>query len=427
VKREIIGAQTGHFSWGALGKSVLVGAATGAAFGGLGKVFGAVGGRLASTGAGRFLSGVADRVASSGAGRVFSSVSGGVDAVLGSVRGFGASARGAADGLLSRGGGREVEAGVTDAAEGGEGAVCPVHSFAAATPVLLANGHVKPISQVAAGDKVSNTAPGKGKTETHTVKRVIVTHNDHAFVDLAIASVDAHGRPAGAGKLTTTDHHPFYVVNRAAFVEAAHLRPGDRLQEPGGQTAEVLTVHRYIATAVTYDLTINGLHTYYVQAGETLVLVHNCGSARFTADSSGEVQDNDPELDGAIGRLGERRLEAVESAGKRTRPGTLSEMQTTTPSGLIVVSYGRSGFEDEINSSLQSVYAEEDVPHGRCSEMDCLNKVLNMNLDPEGSVVTTMGLLSKRLGRSLDGELLNPCKACGRVLGRFGVSSTGAR
>jgi hypothetical protein len=47
---------------------------------------------------------------------------------------------------------------------------------------------------------------------------------------------------AGVGKLTTTDHHPFYDITQAAFVDASQLRPGDRLQEPGGRTAEILDV-----------------------------------------------------------------------------------------------------------------------------------------------------------------------------------------
>ncbi|HEX6468965.1 MAG TPA: polymorphic toxin-type HINT domain-containing protein [Streptosporangiaceae bacterium] len=80
------------------------------------------------------------------------------------------------------------------------------------------------------------------------------------------------------GTLTTTDRHPFYDVTRAAFVDAAGLKPGDRLQRPGGHTATVLQVRRYQATQTTYDLTINDLHTYYVEAGETPVLVHNCAA-----------------------------------------------------------------------------------------------------------------------------------------------------
>jgi hypothetical protein len=41
--------------------------------------------------------------------------------------------------------------------------------------------------------------------------------------------------------------------------------------------AVVTAVRNYHAAAVTYDLTIADLHTYYVLAGDTPVLVHNTG------------------------------------------------------------------------------------------------------------------------------------------------------
>jgi hypothetical protein len=152
----------------------------------------------------------------------------------------------------------------------------------------------------------------------HTVGRVIVTTTDHDFVDVTVkpvTGVPAHsaaraaggvgvkalaGRvkaaaatvvlgagvvAAGAGlsqvpsvgaTLTTTFHHPFYDQTQHAFVDAKDLQPGDILQTPDG-TAAVTAVRAYHATRPTYDLTIDGLHTYYVVAGNAAVLVHNCG------------------------------------------------------------------------------------------------------------------------------------------------------
>jgi Pretoxin HINT domain len=71
--------------------------------------------------------------------------------------------------------------------------------------------------------------------------------------------------PAGS-TLATTFHHPFYDVTQAAFVEAQHLHLGDQLQTPTG-FALVTGLRDYHQTAVTYDLTIGALHTYYVSAG----------------------------------------------------------------------------------------------------------------------------------------------------------------
>jgi hypothetical protein len=82
--------------------------------------------------------------------------------------------------------------------------------------------------------------------------------------------------PAGA-TLTTTFHHPFYDETRAAFTDAQYLHAGDILQTPDG-TAQVTAVRLFHANTTTYDLTIDGLHTYYVEAGTIPVLVHNCGT-----------------------------------------------------------------------------------------------------------------------------------------------------
>ncbi|MFE4548585.1 DNA/RNA non-specific endonuclease, partial [Streptomyces sp. NPDC056785] len=89
----------------------------------------------------------------------------------------------------------------------------------------------------------------------------------------AHASDDAKG-----AHLTTTFHHPFYDETQSAFVEAKDLHKGDVLQTPTG-TAEVTGVRLFHAHTTTYDLTIGTLHTYYVEAGDTPVLVHNCNTS----------------------------------------------------------------------------------------------------------------------------------------------------
>jgi hypothetical protein len=83
---------------------------------------------------------------------------------------------------------------------------------------------------------------------------------------------------------------------QASFVEAADIKTGDELQTASG-TAVVLAKHTYHATAVTYDLTINGLHTYYVMAGTTPVLVHNCTTDGVPHDG-GTYGPMKPSMDG---------------------------------------------------------------------------------------------------------------------------------
>ena len=189
---------------------------------------------------------------------------------------------------------------------------CKIHSFVGSTGVLMADGSSKPISQVKVGDQVGDSVPGDATLESHTVQKVIVAQTDRDFVDVSIkklatklgqaaaglalaaattlgAAGPASAAPADASTLTTTYHHPFYDVTRSAFVDAVDLHAGDQLQTADGATAAVTAVRAYHKTEVTYDLTIDGLHTYYVDAGDTAVLVHNCTKATFVADTNGTV------------------------------------------------------------------------------------------------------------------------------------------
>ncbi|MER5635621.1 Hint domain-containing protein [Kitasatospora sp. NPDC002227] len=144
----------------------------------------------------------------------------------------------------------------------------PTHSFAAGTGVLMADGSVRPIQDVRGGDEVENARPGGG-TERHRVENVFTTRTDTDFTDLTI------GGPDGRQKITGTQNHPYYDLTRQAFVEASRLTVGDRLQTVDGSVATVLAVRSYVAAMVTYALGISDLHTYFVVAGRTPVLVHN--------------------------------------------------------------------------------------------------------------------------------------------------------
>ncbi len=57
---------------------------------------------------------------------------------------------------------------------------------------------------------------------------------------------------------------------------ANELRPGMRVQTPTGAWADVTDVRRWQQQATVHNLTVTNAHTYYVVAGETPVLVHNC-------------------------------------------------------------------------------------------------------------------------------------------------------
>ncbi|MGA8114788.1 MAG: RHS repeat-associated core domain-containing protein [Actinocatenispora sp.] len=172
--------------------------------------------------------------------------------------------------------GRGVKAAADAGAEDAGGAAekvaagCP-HSFPTGTRVQLADGTSKPIDQIKIGDKIRNAKPDATKQETHRVDGVIVTTTDRDLVDITLAT------PDGPRTLTTTRHHRIWDVTTHHWTEAAHLRPGRTLQTSTAQPARIAAIRAYSDNRITYDLTINGLHTYYVKAGVATVLVHNCG------------------------------------------------------------------------------------------------------------------------------------------------------
>jgi RHS repeat-associated protein len=180
---------------------------------------------------------------------------------------------------------------------------CALMSFSAETRILMADGTTKPISQVQVGDVVLATEPENGHTSPQTVTAVWI--HDDTLVDLKLAS--------GAA-ITTTDDHPFWNATDHQWQQAQALDPGDQLLTAAGRHVAVKGLHADSSHHGTaYNLTVANLHTYYVLAGDTPVLVHNCGweapsispnrhgqltNGRYTLDSAGM----EPHVNGTPGK-----------------------------------------------------------------------------------------------------------------------------
>ncbi|MFF8401720.1 RHS repeat-associated core domain-containing protein [Streptomyces sp. NPDC015684] len=143
--------------------------------------------------------------------------------------------------------------------------------FLAGTDVLMADNTTKDIEDVKVGDEVVATDPETGHTSSRKVKRLIVTDDDKRFNKLAIATEN------GIEHLTATSGHPFWSPSEGNWTKAGELKPGMSLRTEDGDTVIIAGNHSYTRHARTYNLTVSGLHTYYVLAGETPVLVHNSG------------------------------------------------------------------------------------------------------------------------------------------------------
>ncbi|MGW7285251.1 RHS repeat-associated core domain-containing protein [Streptomyces sp. NPDC054847] len=165
---------------------------------------------------------------------------------------------------------------------------CENHSFLPAAKVLMADGSSKQIKDVVLGDKVTVTDPGTGDNSAREVVRTIVTEDDKHFVELKVAT------PDGASRLTTTVTHPFWVASEQKWIEAGDLRPGMELLTPEGERIQLTGQHFFDQRQRTHDLTIAGVHAYYVAAGTTPVLVHNCDDIALGKQ---EVDGDDMALD----------------------------------------------------------------------------------------------------------------------------------
>jgi RHS repeat-associated protein len=276
-------AQSGNFSWSALGKATLVGGIGGAAgglLGGLGgKALSWLGGKAAGALGGLLRAG-ADDAASSGLADAADGVAG--DAVSSVADDGAGQAAGAADN--PGGGADEPQAGQDES----EPESCPVrHSFAGSTLVVMADGSTKPIKDVKLGDKVKSTDPSTGADSDQSV---VLLHDNH---DTDLADVTVKAGDGTTSTLHTTWHHPFWDVTHQQWTEAEDLKPGTLLYTPDGTTEQVQSVKTWTGLQDMHDLTLATVHTYYVVAGTTPVLVHNCGNGTdprvISVDSSGEA------------------------------------------------------------------------------------------------------------------------------------------
>ncbi|MEV6491585.1 polymorphic toxin-type HINT domain-containing protein, partial [Actinoplanes sp. NPDC051633] len=221
----------------------------------------------------------------------------------------------AGGGGASRGGGSPSRAG-GGASKGGSGsggtaasrgANCAANSFVPGTSVLMADGTYRAIEDIKVGDEVLATDPELGISAARPVVALIEGSGEK---DLVAVTVDTDG-PAGSasGTVIATDGHPIWAENKGAFVDAGDLAAGDEVRTPDGDLVRVIGTSSWTENREVHNLTVEGIHTYYVRVGDTPVLVHNCKKARFAVDSRGVTTD----LQADMSRAGKKAT----PAGKR--------------------------------------------------------------------------------------------------------------
>ncbi|MFF7297461.1 polymorphic toxin-type HINT domain-containing protein [Streptomyces sp. NPDC008265] len=247
------------------------------------------------------------------------------------------------------------------------------NSFVAGTRVLLADGTTRPIEDLADGDQVLATDPETGETASRPVTATIYTEDDKTYVDLGIQT------PDGVDTITTTDHHPFWSETEHVWKDAEDLKAGESLRTDQGTPAVIAAVRVFEAFDETYNFTVGDLHTYYVLAGETPVLVHNSSgcipmSSAIGQDSlltkaaqqAGKNQDVQRDLDHLFEQLsrgnmnpgrGGKALAGTDVTYARGKNGGRLFFRNVD-GGIQVVGKADKGNESKVIARLKQIYGQ---------------------------------------------------------------------
>ncbi len=147
--------------------------------------------------------------------------------------------------------------------------------FAPGTLVLMGDGSSKPIEDIRVGDLVRCEEPNtshkveiKPVTELHHnwTKQFIHIRVTELSLDQTTPYSSKHPKTDQVSEILATGEHPFWTVNRG-WVFAHSLQPGDKLLEPDGKEPVVVSAVESPTLCSTYNLTIEGTHTFFVLDG----------------------------------------------------------------------------------------------------------------------------------------------------------------
>lgn len=204
-------------------------------------------------------------------------------------------------------------------------AACRTNSFVPGTEVLMADGTTEPIEDVEIGDYVWATDPETGEAGPRQVVDTIVGDGVKQIVE-----IDALG-----DTIIATGGHPFWVANDGAWIDAEDLDVGDRLLLADGGTTPVTAIDKRGAVQRVHNLTVDGIHTYFVVVGDGEALVHNSGpcSVRQVA------------------------------ANLRNRAGK-NRVQIETPNGRMTIDLeGKAHFEKALQTAIDTPHVRFDTRH----------------------------------------------------------------
>jgi RHS repeat-associated protein len=171
------------------------------------------------------------------------------------------------------------------------------NSFEAGTLIVMADGTTKPIEEIEAGEEVLSVDMTTGERVPASVSAATSTpRQSRSLVEIEI---DSNGDGIHDGSITTTSGHAFWVTasTRQAsgepineWVHARDITRGSWLQNVDWNSIQVVGVWLSIEVVSAYNLSIGGTHSYFVAAGSSEILSHNCEPAMLTDISEAYVR-----------------------------------------------------------------------------------------------------------------------------------------
>jgi intein/homing endonuclease len=147
-----------------------------------------------------------------------------------------------------------------------------VGCLASGTLVLMGDGKTRRIDDIRSGDYVLSDDPNDSLKPEPKVVEVQVLNASESLIHVSFASVISVGN---VREISLTSGHPLYLVDRG-WCRAGDLKLGDLLVDPFGRQCEIKGLRTEEKSAVTFNIDVADLHTFYVSdGGDDWVLVHN--------------------------------------------------------------------------------------------------------------------------------------------------------
>ncbi|WP_051754879.1 RHS repeat-associated core domain-containing protein [Kitasatospora purpeofusca] len=241
---------------------------------------------------------------------------------------------------------------------GGRAAPGCKNSFTPGTPVLMADGTAKPIDRITTGDQVLAADPTTGRITAEEVTATVIGDGEKNLYEITVDPATATQTPevtqptddtvksaanftvdlTKSQTVTATDNHPFWLPQIREWLTADKLQPGQWLETSAGTWVQISSIRSYTQQQRVHNLTVSDLHTYYVLAGTTPVLVHNCGEIDYGSISA------DGRRSGIVAVVTPQMIGTGDKASTRMRPpGFVSGANGDSRGHLLPKALGGSG------------------------------------------------------------------------------------